>query len=125
MYSTVQEGGAPTVVPPIPLDFVNFDYTIVVTDLVLDTDGMVQYYSNGAIVLYEDNMAVADYANLATFTDGTAILTGVISTLSRSVSSLPSPPGVPRRAEQRRGSERSTDRRRCRLAPMRRPGTPR
>jgi len=91
MYSTVQEGSS-TVVPPIPLDYANYDYTIVVTHLVLDSDGMVQYYSNGAIVLYEDNMTVADYANLSTFTDGTAILVGTISTLTRSVSSLPIPP---------------------------------
>ncbi len=91
MYSTVQEGSS-TVVPPLPLDFINFDYTIVVTDLVLDTDGTVQYYSNGAIALYEDNGTVADYANLATFTDGTPILTGVITTLSRSVTTAIFPP---------------------------------
>ncbi len=91
MYSTVQEGSS-TVVPPIPLDFDNYDYTIVVTDLVLDTDGTVQYYSNGTIVLYEDNSTVADYSDLSTFTDGTAILIGTISTLTRSVSTMLIPP---------------------------------
>jgi hypothetical protein len=84
MYSVVQEGSG-LVVPPIPLDFAGQDYTIVVTGANLLTDtGNSQTFASGVIALYEDNTTVADYANLGTFTDGTAILTGVLSGLSRS-----------------------------------------
>lgn len=70
---------------PIPLDFANYEYTLVVTNLVLDTDGSPQVYSDGMLVIYEDNTTVADYANPATFSDGTAILIGTISTLNRTM----------------------------------------
>lgn len=84
MYSVVQEGSG-LVVPPIPLDFPGHDYTIVVTGANLLTDtGAVQTFGSGTIALYEDNTTVANYASLGTFTDGTAILTGVLSGLHRS-----------------------------------------
>lgn len=70
---------------PIPLDFANYEYTLVVTDLVLDTDGSPQVYSGGMLVIYEDNTTAADHANPATFSDGTAILIGTISTLNRTM----------------------------------------
>ncbi len=74
---------------PIPLDFANYEYTLVVTNLVLDSgDGSIatpQNYSNGTLVIYEDNTTAADYANPATFSDGTAILIGVITTLNRTM----------------------------------------
>jgi len=74
---------------PIPLDFANYEYTLVVTNLVLDSgDGTVenpQNYSNGMLVIYEDNTTAADYANPATFSDGTAFLIGVITTLNRTM----------------------------------------
>ena len=92
MYSVVQEGSG-LVVPPIPLDFLGQDYTIVITGANLLTDtGNAQTFANGTIAVYEDNATVADYANLGTFTDGTAILTGVISGLSRSDVTLTIPP---------------------------------
>ena len=70
---------------PIPLDFANYEYTLVVTNLVLDTDGSPQVYSGGMLVIYEDNTTVADHANPATFSDGEAILMGTISTLNRTM----------------------------------------
>ena len=83
MYSVIQEGSG-IVVPPIPLDFDNYDYTVVITDLVLDTDGTVQYYSGGTVTIYEIANGAADYANLSTFTTGTAILVGDLTTMTRS-----------------------------------------
>ncbi len=70
---------------PIPLDFANYEYTLVVRDLVLDIDGSPQVYSGGMLVIYEDNTTVADHANPATFSDGTAILIGAITTLNRTM----------------------------------------
>jgi hypothetical protein len=92
MYSTIQEG-SPLVVPPLPLDFAGHDYTIVVSGCNLLTDnGNAQTFAAGNIAVYEDNVTVADYANTATFTDGTPILTGVLSGLSRSDVTLTIPP---------------------------------
>jgi len=63
---------------PIPLDFDNYEYTLVVTGLRLDADNGTagQDYSGGTIVLYEDNGTPADYTNPATFVDGTPLLSG-------------------------------------------------
>ncbi|MBU0743642.1 hypothetical protein KKG45_01710 [bacterium] len=70
---------------PIPLDFDTYEYTLVVTGLVLDVDGNPQQYSGGAIAIYEDAATVADFAAPGTFTDGTAVLTGVVTTLDRTM----------------------------------------
>ena len=84
LYSTIQEGGSPTVETPLPLDFDNYDYTLVITDLELvniSGSPFIQTfeYAGGTIAIYEDNATVADYDNApATFVDGTAILTGVV-----------------------------------------------
>ncbi len=91
MYSILADG-APAVVPPFAMDWDNFEYTLVVTGLELLVDGSQQSYGNGVIALYEDNGTAADYANLGTFTDGTAILTGVVVSLTRTVTALPFPP---------------------------------
>jgi hypothetical protein len=83
MYSVVVNNNqVPT---PIPLDFANFEYTLVVTNLVWTGAGTTQTYAGGAIVLYEDNATVADYTNPSTFTDGTAILSGTVVTLGRTM----------------------------------------
>jgi hypothetical protein len=83
MYGeVVNNGQVPT---PIPLDFANFQYTIVVTGLTWDADGFTQQYSGGAVVIYEDDATPADYANPATFIDGTAILSGTVTSLSRTM----------------------------------------
>ena len=72
---------------PISLDFANYEFTLVVTDLgLVSGDGTVaspQNYANGTVTIYEDNTTVADYANAATFSDGTAILIGTVTTLNR------------------------------------------
>jgi hypothetical protein len=91
MYSTLSDG-SPAVVPPFGMDFANFQYTLVVTELELVVDGSQQSYTDGLIAIYEDNGSAADYGNLATFTDGTPILTGVVNTLTRTVTALPFPP---------------------------------
>jgi hypothetical protein len=83
MYSIVTNNNqVPT---PIPLDFANFQYTLVVTNLTWVAGSPTQQYLNGAIVLYEDNATPADYSNPATFTDGTQILIGVLRTLNRTL----------------------------------------
>ena len=63
---------------PIPLNFADYQYTLVITGLELITDGPTQVYAGGAIALYEDAATAADFTNGATFSDGTAILTGVV-----------------------------------------------
>jgi len=77
MYAEVRDP-APAVAP-LPLDYDNYQYTLVITDLELVADGFPEIYANGTITLYEDNGTTADYASPATFTDGTAILVGAVS----------------------------------------------
>jgi len=68
------------VVPtPIALDFVNNQYTLVVTGTLASQAGIFQYYSPATLEIWEDPIAggtAADYANGGTFTDGTLILSG-------------------------------------------------
>ena len=77
---------------PLPLDFANFEYTMVITNLQLisgdGTTASPQNYANGTLTLFEDNGTAADYANPATFSDGTAILIGTITTLNRTMFTL-------------------------------------
>ena len=82
MYSVLNDP-SPAGSTPIPLDFANYQYTLVVTDLQLLVDGTPQQYGNGVIAIYQDAATPADYADPATFTDGEAILTGVVTTLTR------------------------------------------
>jgi hypothetical protein len=74
---------------PIPLDFANYEYTLVITNLELVSgDGSVaspQTYAAGTLTIYEDNGTAADYANPATFSDGTAFLIGNINQLNRTM----------------------------------------
>lgn len=70
---------------PLPLDFANYQYTLVITGLTLDVDGNPQVYSGGAIAIYEDVATPADFAAPATFTDGAVVLSGVVNTLNRNV----------------------------------------
>lgn len=81
-YLPVDEAGV--IDTPIPLDFDNFDYTIVVTGLTLDVvNGNAQDYLPGSIVMYEDAATPADYGNPSTFTDGVAILSGSLYSFTR------------------------------------------
>jgi hypothetical protein len=83
MYSTIVNNVAfPT---PIPLDFANFEYTLVVTNLTLDVNAFQQQYSNGAIVIYEDAGTPADFTNPASFIDGAVVLSGTIINLTRTI----------------------------------------
>jgi len=70
---------------PLPLDFANFEYTVVISGLNLDATGFTEVYSGGSIAIYEDNGTAADFGNPATFSDGTALLTGTVTTLQRSI----------------------------------------
>jgi len=68
------------VVPtPIALDFVNNQYTLVVTATLASTAPFHQYYSPATIQIWEDPIGggtAADYGTPGTFTDGTLILSG-------------------------------------------------
>lgn len=83
MYSVLFE--TPGFVTPLPLDFDNFEYTLVVEGLNLDSvvgTALSTYnFSGGTITLYEDASTPADYADPSTFTDGTALLIGTINAL--------------------------------------------
>lgn len=81
MYSIVYD--ASPIDTPIPLDFANYQFTIVISGLVLDINAIPQVYSGGTLTIYQDNGTAADFANTATFTDGTAILVGNITNLTR------------------------------------------
>lgn len=85
LYAVINNNGI--IDTPLPLDFANFEYTLVVTGLTLVTDlgGGGQTYSGGAIVIYEDATTAADYTNPASFSDGTALLSGDLTSLNRSL----------------------------------------
>ena len=77
--------GAPAISTPLPLDFANFEYTLVIDGLVLDSvAGNDQFYSGGTISLYEDASTAASFGDDASFADGTALLVGTFNVLSRS-----------------------------------------
>lgn len=85
MYSVLYDG-SPAIEAPIPLDFANYEYTMVVTNLMFSSATMFGgTYTNGDIVIYEDNGTVADFGDPTTFTDGTAILVGTIGELVRNL----------------------------------------
>lgn len=73
------------VATPIPLDFANYEYTIVVTGLTLNTLGTNSFFSGGAVAIYQDNLTASDWASPATFSDGTAVLTGTLATFQRTM----------------------------------------
>ena len=81
-YLPVDDAGV--IDTPIPLDFDNYEYTIVVTGLTLDVvNGNAQDYLPGTITMYEDNSTPWDYSNPATFTDGTVVLSGSLYSFTR------------------------------------------
>ncbi len=85
LYAVINNNGI--IDTPLPLDFANFEYTLVVTGLTLVTDlgGGGQTYSGGAIAIYEDASTAADYTNPASFSDGTVLLSGDLDSLNRSL----------------------------------------
>lgn len=68
------------VVPtPIALDFATMQHTLVITATLAGTVGIRQNYSPATVQIWSDPIGggtAADYANTATFTDGTMILSG-------------------------------------------------
>ncbi len=83
MYSVVFDP-APAETP-IPLDFANYEFTLVVEGATLVADGMVKTYAGGTVTIYQDSGTAADYASPVTLTDGTAILVGNFTSLSHFV----------------------------------------
>lgn len=67
------------VATPLPLDWANFEYTIVVTGLVLDTAGATSLFSGGTVTIYQDAATPADWSLPASFSDGVAILSGPLA----------------------------------------------
>src|SRR5262245_59293452 len=70
-------GEVPT---PIPLNFTLNQYTLVVGGTLNSIVGVARNYTMATVAIYEDPIGggtAADYANGATFTDGTLILSGV------------------------------------------------
>ncbi len=84
MYSLLTNNG---VVPtPIVLDFANYEYTLVIQGTLGGVSGIAQHYGPAQIALYEDARSggtPANYGNLATFTDGTLVLSGAFIDLVR------------------------------------------
>ena len=83
MYSLMADPAPATT--PLPLDFDNFEYTLVIANLPMTVDGAPQEYAGGSITIYEDAGTAADYAFPATFVDGEAILSGTFAYLNRSM----------------------------------------
>lgn len=81
------------VVPtPIPLNFAVNQYTLVVTGTLATISGINQDYNLTSIGIYEDAIGggtAANYANGATFTDGTLILSGAFSPNLRRITFTP------------------------------------
>lgn len=83
MYSIIVNNGQ--VDTPLPLDFANYEYTLVITGLELLVDGSTQSYGGGTITIYEDDTTLADYGNVGTFVDGTPLLIGDVLSFSRTI----------------------------------------
>ena len=82
-YGRIVNGEA--VPAPLPFDFANFEYTLVVTDLVLDTAGSTSFFSNGVVTIYKDAATASDFTAPATFADGEAVLSGVMATFQHAM----------------------------------------
>lgn len=83
VYGKVVNGAA--VASPLPFDFANREYTLVVTGLVQDTAGATSLFSGGTVTIYEDVATAADWAVPATFTDGVIVLSGSLSAFQRTM----------------------------------------
>ncbi len=82
-YAIIVNGDAVT--PPLPLDQASFQYTLVVTNLTLDSAGTTSNFSGGTVAIYQDGATPADWADPTTFSDGTAILSGELVTFQHSM----------------------------------------
>lgn len=81
MYGEVFDPAPATT--PIPLDFANYQYTVVVNATVAGISPFSRSFSDGTIAIFEDAGTAADYSNPATFSDGTAILLGTLKSFSQ------------------------------------------
>ncbi|RPH93040.1 MAG: hypothetical protein EHM68_16265 [Lysobacterales bacterium] len=83
VYGRIVNGSA--VATPLPLDFANYEYTIVVTGLVQDTAGATSLFSGGAVAIHQDAATSADWATPSSFSDGTVILSGTLAAFQRTM----------------------------------------
>lgn len=83
VYGRIVNGASVTA--PLPLDFANFGYTIVVSGLVQDTSGTTSLFSNGTVTIYQDAATGADWTAPSTFTDGTVVLSGTLAAFQRTM----------------------------------------
>lgn len=83
VYGKIVNGDA--VAAPLPLDFANHQYTLVITGLTLDSLGATSLFAGGAVAIYEDAATPADWANPTTFADGTLVLAGTLGVFQRTM----------------------------------------
>ena len=82
-YGRIVNGDA--VATPLPLDFANYEYTIVVTDLTLVTSGATSMFGGGTVAIFQDDATAADWADPSSFSDGVAILTGTLGSFQHTM----------------------------------------
>ncbi len=73
------------VASPLPFDYANYEYTLVVTDLTLDTAGTTSFFSGGVVSIYQDDATASDWAAPGSFSDGTMVLSGNLATLQHTM----------------------------------------
>jgi len=83
VYGRIVNGAA--VATPLPLDFANYEYTIVVTGLIQDTMGATSLFSGGTVTIYQDAATAAVWAMPSSFSDGTVVLSGTLAAFQRTM----------------------------------------
>jgi hypothetical protein len=83
VYGRIVNGAA--VATPLPLDFANYEYTIVVTGLIQDTTGATSLFSGGTVTIYQDAATPAVWAMPSSFSDGTVVLSGTLAAFQRTM----------------------------------------
>jgi hypothetical protein len=83
VYGRIVNGAA--VATPLPLDFAQYEYTIVVTGLIQDTTGATSLFSGGVVAIYQDDATTAVWATPSTFSDGTVVLSGTLAAFQRTM----------------------------------------
>jgi hypothetical protein len=83
VYGRIVNGAA--VATPLPLDFAQYEYTIVVTGLIQDTTGATSLFSGGVVAIYQDDATAAVWATPSTFSDGTVVLSGTLAAFQRTM----------------------------------------
>ena len=83
VYGRIVNGAA--VATPLPLDFANYEYTIVVTGLIQDTAGATSLFSGGTVAIYQDDVTASTWTTPSTFSDGAVVLSGTLAAFQRSM----------------------------------------